>query len=170
MSPVYLHLLVNQFPVAATVMGVAMLAYAVARGNEGLTRTSLGLFVAAALAATGTFVTGRRAAGGLDGMPGVSRALIDQHHALARIATLALAALAAASVVALAASRGRRLPRRVAVFLLVLSLGPAVALVWTATRGGRIRHPELRPGVEAPSGAGRRVPAAHAEEVGVYEP
>jgi len=170
MSPVYLHMLVNQFPVAATVMGVAMLAYAVARGNESLSRTSLGLFVAAAVAAVGTFVTGRRAAGGLGGVPDVSGALIDQHHALARIATLALIVLGAASVVALAASRGRTLPRRVAFLLLLGSLAPAVALVGTATRGGRIRHPELRPGVESPSAAARRPLAAHAEEVGAYEP
>jgi len=58
----------------------------------------------------------------------------------------------------------------VALLLLAASLAPAVALVRTATRGGRIRHPELRPGVKAPAGAVRRVPAAHADEVGAYDP
>jgi hypothetical protein len=127
------------------------------------------MFVVAALAGIATFFTGKRAAGGVAGAPEVPGALIDQHHAVARIATLALFALGAASVLTLAASRGRRLPRRVAILLLVVSLAPAVALVWTATRGGRIRHPELRPGAEAPS-VTVRAPAAHAEEVGAYEP
>jgi hypothetical protein len=124
------------------------------------------MFVLAAVASVATFFTGKRAAGG----PGETApaALIDQHHALARLATLALLALGAASVVALAASRRRKLPRRVAFLLLVASLAPAVALVWTVTRGGRIRHPELRPRVEAPAGTGRRVPAAHADEAGAY--
>jgi uncharacterized membrane protein len=168
MSPIYLHLLVNQLPVAITVLGVALLAWAVVRGDESRTRTSLAMFVFAAVLSVATFFTGKRAAGGLEGA--VPAALIDQHHAMARLATLALLGLGAASLVALTASRGRKLPRRVALLLLVASLAPAVALVWTATRGGRIRHPELRPGVEAPAGTGRRVPAAHAEEVGVYEP
>jgi len=49
-SPIYLHLLVNQLPVAVTVLGVALLAYAVVRGDESRTRTSLALFVFAAVA------------------------------------------------------------------------------------------------------------------------
>lgn len=165
MSPIYVHLLVNQTPVAATVFGVAMLAYAVARGRESLERTSLGMFVFAALAAVATFVTGKRAEGGVDEVGSVPAVLIDQHHALARLATLSVVALGAASLAILLSTRRRRLPRRLAALLLVASLAPAAALVWTATRGGRIRHPEIRPNAQV-----RRTATAHADEVGVYEP
>jgi uncharacterized membrane protein len=168
MSPVYLHLLVNPFPVTVTVIGVAMLAYAVARGNESLMRTGLALFFLAALLAMAAFVTGARAGGVLQEMPGASGRSIDRHHALARITTLALVVLGAASMVALAAFRRGRLPRRVAILILAAALAPAAALVWTAGRGGRIRRPELRPA--APSADRPRAPAAHAEEIGIYEP
>lgn len=161
MSPIYVHLLVNQTPVAATVFGVAMLAYAVARGRESLERTSLGMFVFAALAAVATFVTGKRAEGGVDEVGSVPAVLIDQHHALARLATLSVVALGAASLAILLSTRRRRL----AALLLVASLAPAAALVWTATRGGRIRHPEIRPNAQV-----HRTATAHADEVGAYEP
>lgn len=165
MSPIDLHLLVNPFPVAVTVIGVGMLAYAVARGQESLMRTGLGLFLLAALAAVAAFATGTVARSGLEGIPGTSGPLIDRHHAVARIATLALVGLGAASMVALATFRRGRLPRRVGIVILAASLAPAAALVWTAGRGERIRRPPPPPAATRPY-----APGAQAEEVGSYEP
>jgi hypothetical protein len=156
MSPVDVHLLMNQLPLAGTALGAFVLAWGVARHDEGLDRTSLVIFVVAAAATGVAFLTGERAEAGVTG---VSYALIDRHHHLARIATLSLGLLGAASLLTLAGFRRRALPRRLPVLLLAMALVPMGALVWTVNRGAQIRPPE-----EMPAAAPR------AEEVGVYEP
>ncbi|MFL5381825.1 MAG: hypothetical protein ACJ8GN_04855 [Longimicrobiaceae bacterium] len=156
MSPVHLHLLMNQLPVAGTALGVFILARGVARHDEALDRASLVIFVVAAAATGLAFLTGERAEAG---MTGVSGALIDRHHHLARLATGALGVLGAASLLTLAAFRRRALPRWLPVLLLAASLVPVGALVWTVNRGAEIRSREEVPAT-----------AVHAEEVGAYEP
>src|SRR4051794_18904226 len=108
MSPVHLHLLMNQLPVAGTALGMFILAWGVARHDEALDRTSLVIFVVAAAATGLAFLTGEHAEAR---MAGVSGALIARHHHLARLATVALGLLGTASLLTLASFRRRPLPR-----------------------------------------------------------
>lgn len=156
MSPEHLHLLMNQLPVAGTALGAFILAWGVLHHDEALDRASLVVFVVAAAATGLAFVTGERAEARVTGVAG---ALIDRHHHLARLSTLSLGLLGAASLLTLAAFRRRALPRRLPVLLLAAALVPLGMLVWTVNRGAQIRSSE-----EVPAAAAR------AEEVGAYEP
>lgn len=146
MSGVHLHLMLNHLPVVGTGMALLLLAYAAARRDDALARVCLAMFVALALAGVAAFLTGEPAEEAVEGMAGVSGALVEAHEDAARVATAALAALGAAALVVLVRFRGRPLPRPLPAAFLLAALLPAAAMAYAATLGGRIRHPEIRDG------------------------
>lgn len=149
MSTVHLHLLLNHVPVIGTVIGLCLLAYAVLRKDEGVARVTLGMFAVLALLAGAVFLTGEPAEEAVEGLAGVSEAIIERHEEAALLSTIALGGLGMLCLGALVSFRRRPLPRIVPVILLAAGLLPAGAMAWTANLGGQIRHSEIRPGASA---------------------
>jgi len=162
MSAVHLHLLLNHLPVIGTVIALCLLAFAALRGDARVGRVSLALLAALAVAAVVTYLTGEPAEESVEGMAGVSEALIEGHEEAALLATIALGVVGAASLAALVLFRRRTLSRGAMLGLLVAGLVPAGALAYTANLGGRIRHPEIRAGATA-AGSERAAAAAAGE-------
>ena len=149
MSTVQLHLLLNHIPVIGTVIGLCLLAYAALRKDEGLARASLGMFAVLALLAGAVFLTGEPAEEAVEGLAGVSEAMVERHEEAALLSTIALGVLGALSLGVLLSFRRRALPRIVPVILFAAGLLPAGAMAGTANLGGQIRHSEIRPGASA---------------------
>lgn len=145
MSAVHLHLLLNHFPVIGVVLGVVLLAVALAKKSVELTQAGLCIFVVVALAAVPTFLTGEPAEEAVAPLPDVSEVLIERHEAAAK---WALAAAVILGVVALAGlGLSRRSPRTgkgIATMCLILSLVVCGLMMRTANLGGQIRHSEIR--------------------------
>ena len=169
MTPVHLHLLLNHLPVVGTILAMLILAYALLRRSAELTRVSLGLFVLLAVAGAVVYLTGEPAEEAVESLAGVSEAGIESHEEAALLATLLLGALGAVALVGLVAFRKRAagIPRGFAALALLLSLGPAAAMGYTANLGGQIRHTEIRSGPaatgEVPGEADARVAAGERE-------
>ena len=112
MNGAYLHLLLNHLPVIGTIFGLLLLLFALLRKSEEVKRVALSVFVLTALAAVPTYLTGEPAEEVAEHLPGVAKALIEQHESAA---LLALSAALATGVVALAglflAWRSKQLPR-----------------------------------------------------------
>ena len=146
MSLTHLHLLLNHFPVIGTIIGIALLGFAVARRNSDLTKTTLGLFAALGVITVIVYFTGEPAEEAIERLPGFSEAITERHEEFALIATIVLASFGALALSALAVFRGKSIPRSVTLFSLVLALASGAVMGYTAMLGGQVRHTEIRAG------------------------
>jgi hypothetical protein len=151
MNWAYIHLMLNHLPVIGSVFGVLLLLFALLRKSEELKRVSFGVFVFTALLALPVYFTGEPASEIVEHLPGVAESLIEEHE---DAALFALLMAGATGIVALAGlilfRRAERLPGRLVGAVLVLSLATSGLMGWTANRGGRIRHTEIRADFTAP--------------------
>jgi uncharacterized membrane protein YeaQ/YmgE (transglycosylase-associated protein family) len=167
MSPVHLHLLLNHLPVIGTIVAILLLGYALLRRSAELVRVSLGMFVLLALTAAVVYLTGEPAEELVEGLPGVSEAILERHEEAALVATILLGSVGAVALGGLLVFRKRvtGIPRGFAALALLLALVPAAAMGYTANLGGQIRHTEIRPaGVADANVAERGAEEARARE------
>jgi hypothetical protein len=147
MSGVHLHLLRNHVPVVGSILGIALLGYALIRRNSEISKLSLALFAVLAAVAIAVFLTGEPAEELVEKLPGFSASITERHEELARLTTIALVGFGTMGLIALAYYRRRLLPRWVAATSFAISLTIGGLLVTTANLGGQIRHSEIRSGV-----------------------
>jgi uncharacterized membrane protein len=160
MNSAHLHLMLTHVPILGSVFGLLLLVIALLKADHSLKPISLWLFVLAGLAAVPTYWSGRPASAVLlKVMPGMSMDPGDQH------AEIAMVALVAASVLGLIAllgltiyRRGVRAPGWFTALTFLLAVLTCGLMIWTASLGGNIRHPEIKP--QAARGS-RRPFAAH---------
>ena len=155
MDSTHLHLLLNHFPIIGTIIGSGIMAYGYFTQSESTKKAALWTWVAMALCAIPVFLTGEPAEEMVEGLPGVSEALIGEHEEAAELAIWVMEALGLLSLLALflrfkEASTGK----------LILGITFALSIVTfglmarTGYLGGQIRHTEIR------SGATNNVPPA----------
>ena len=144
MSSIHLHLLLNHVPVIGTVLGVLLLAVAVARRSDELGRIALWLFALLAGTSVLVFLTGEPAEELVEKLSGFSEALTERHEEAALVATVVVGLVGLFSLAVLAIFRKRPLARWATPVALVLSLGAAGAMGYAANLGGQIRHTEIR--------------------------
>ena len=162
MSSIHLHLLLNHVPVIGSVLGVLLLAAALARRSDELGKAALGLFTLLAAASVVVFFTGEPAEELVEKLPGFSEAVTERHEDVALIAVVAMGLTGLFCLVTLAVFRRRPLARWVTPIALVASLGTVGIMGYTANLGGQIRHTELRastavvPGGDADQDEARR--------------
>ncbi len=145
MDAAHIHLLLNHVPVLGTFFGLALLAYALLRRQQDVLKAALGVFVVTGLAAGVVYLTGESAEELVEGMAGITEALIEPHEESALVALVLAGVLGLAALVGLLFFR-RGVPGWLGSAVLVLALVAGGAMAWTANLGGRINHPEIRPG------------------------
>lgn len=152
MNATHLHLILNHIPVLGVVFGLGFLAFALWRRNETVQRIALGLLLIAALFAVPTFLTGEPAEDGVQGLPGISKPLIEQHEKVAGVAlggTLVVGALALGGLIWFRSQR--LMPAWFGLVMLTGALIVSGLMGWTASLGGQVRHTEIRSGAPGPS-------------------
>jgi hypothetical protein len=144
MNLAHVHLLLNHFPVIATVLGLLLLVWGIYRRSPEVRTASFLVFILAALVAIPTFRTGEPAEELIEHMPGVSRDLIHDHEEAAEVTIWIVEVLGVVALAALIWQRKRgATPAWLVLIVLLIALGAAGALGWTANLGGKIRHPEI---------------------------
>jgi len=149
MSTAHWHLVLNHLPVLGVPFGAMLLSAGLFRGSTVLQRAGLFVLVLAGLAAGTAYLTGEPAEHALERLgPAGSRpeSLIEAHEEAALIATVTAGLLAMAAGAALWRLLRGTVGRRWMAGVLTLALVASLALGWVATLGGRISHPEIRPG------------------------
>jgi multisubunit Na+/H+ antiporter MnhB subunit len=149
----HLHLYLNHGPAFAIAFGVLVLLYGLARRNCEVVKASFLLFVLAALICVPVYLTGDSAEhavkGGVPDVPDDS--LIKPHE---DAALFGLIFVSVTGVVALVAFyllfRKKECPAMLTISVLILALFSLVVLIHTGDLGGKINHPELRPGYVMP--------------------
>lgn len=145
MNSAYPHLLLNHVPVLGVLLGLVVLAAAMWRRHDLLGRLALTLFVASALAAIPTYLSGEPAEHVVErAVPGVE-AWIEPHEDAATVSLALVELLGVLSLAALWMSRREpAVPGALVVLTLAVAVAAAGSLAWTADLGGQIRHSEIR--------------------------
>jgi hypothetical protein len=150
MSLAHVHLMLNHVPILGVIFGIVILVYARVRNNRDIMVVGLGMFVIAAVLTIPVYLTGDPAAEDIRGMPFFSKALVDEHEDAAMWAFIWVGALGLAALYGLTfAMRDKKPPKWLPVLVMILSLMSIATFIRTAQLGGRIGHPELRPGFPA---------------------
>jgi uncharacterized membrane protein len=153
MSTMHVHLLLNHFPTVGFVLTLGLFLAGIVARSDHLKRASLVAFIAIALIAIPTYVTGNAAAeklciaqpNGPCADPSISRPLIERHEGAALLSLLAMMMTAAAAWLGLWEYRRlQRLLNWTIVFIALLSLLALGLVARAANIGGEIRHPEVR--------------------------
>ncbi|HTS81170.1 MAG TPA: hypothetical protein VMH40_11270 [Myxococcaceae bacterium] len=148
----HLHITINHVPVVLLPTALVFFAVATWRKSEPLLRAGIVVAWVAALFTIASYSTGDPAADLVMAVDPAQKTVLDP--LVGEHDTAAGFALASALVVAAAGIWGWRrkgLGREVILPLLILSLWSTAVLFRTAQLGGRIRHPEARPGFVAPA-------------------
>lgn len=145
MDSVQIHLLLNHFPVIGMILGFFLFLLAIRKRSGDLIKASLGGFVLLALLTVPTYVSGGRAAEGVEHLSGVSEAIIDQHEDAAAVALIGIGILGIMSLTGLLMFRQHgHFPAWFMIMTLALSLATAGMMAYTGSLGGKVRHTELR--------------------------
>jgi uncharacterized membrane protein len=154
MDATHLHLLLNHFPIIGSLLGVGVMAYGYLTSSEQVKKTALWTWAAMAAIAIPVFLTGEPAEESVEGIAGVSEALIEEHEEAATVAIWLMEALGLLSLVTLVMGWGKdALSKPLVLVATVLSLVTFGAMARTGYLGGQIRHSEIRSGVAANTNA-----------------
>lgn len=149
MDSAHLHLILNHFPIIGTMIGTGIMAYGYFTQSEATKKAALWTWVAMALVAIPVFLTGEPAEESVEGLAGISEAIIEQHEEAAALAIWVMEALGLLSLATLLFGHGKKTMISIAFALSLVTFG---TMAYTGYLGGQIRHTEIRSGATA-SGA-----------------
>lgn len=153
MDSTHLHLLLNHFPIIGTIIGSGIMAYGYFTQSEPTKKAALLTWVTMALCAIPVFLTGEPAEEMVEGLPGVSEALIGEHEEAAELAIWVMEALGLLSLLALFLKfKQESTGKMIMGITFALSMITFGLMARTGYLGGQIRHSEIR------SGANNSVP------------
>lgn len=138
-----MHLMLNHFPIIGTILGTGVMVYGYFTRSEATQRAALLTWFLMALAAIPVFLTGEPAEESVEGLAGVSEALIEQHEAAAELALWFMEALGVLSLAAFFLQTNKKILTGLAFVLSLVTFG---LMARTGYLGGQIRHTEIRSG------------------------
>ena len=141
---VHIHLLLNNFPIIGTIIGVGLFLIALLWKSEDLERAALVIFLAMALIALPTFMTGNAAQDAIKYLPGVSAGLLAAHQNAALLALVFMEITGAVAWFGLwEYRRNSKLGSVTLGVVLILSLITIGMMGNAGSLGGKIRHEEI---------------------------
>src|SRR5688572_22131854 len=145
MSWAHVHLALNHVPVVGILVGLLVLGFGIFRRSRELTRSSFWLLAGLALITVFVYLTGEPAEELVEGLPGISEPLIEQHEEAALVTTVGTTILGLAAMIGLLRERGGRSAGGwYSKSVLLLAFVVTALLGWTANSGGQIRAYEIR--------------------------
>jgi uncharacterized membrane protein len=141
----HLHLLLNHFPTVGMILGLAIFLTALLWNSDHLKRTSLSVFLAIAIIAMPTYMTGNAAQAILAKNPAASLPLIAAHQSWALLAFAVISLNGLLSWIGLWQYRRQGQPASWVMPGVLLCAAVSFGLMAVAANlGGDIMHPEVR--------------------------
>lgn len=153
MTATEIHLALNHVPVLGTLIGIIILAIGLIKSNKTLNITALSILLIAGLAAIPVDKSGENAEHVVEEYPGVSHDQIHEHEELAESVMpicLVMALLSAIAIYFQVKSHPRA--KIATISVLIIALCNFILIANVANEGGKIRRPDLRNEIAAPSG------------------
>lgn len=149
MDAAHIHLLLNHVPVLGAVFGSLVLGYGLLRRSEDVVTAGYWLLVLVGVSSVLVYLTGEPAEELVEGLAGVSEAMLERHEEAALWATVAGGVVAVAAALGLVLRKWAAVGRRFAAGVLAAALALCGVMGWTANLGGQVRHAEIRPDAAA---------------------
>jgi hypothetical protein len=141
----HVHLLLNHIPILGSIFVTVLFLVALLYHNVFLQKVSLWFLVGIALVTAATYVTGDDTARAVQGLPGVSEAMIRSHELFAK---LGLATMFVTGIIALGGalfySRKPLISRFFLAMMLIVLLINSGLFSYIGLLGGQILHAEIR--------------------------
>ncbi len=147
MSLEHLHLFLNHIPVVGIPIALVSLLYAKRKNNEQMMSATFVFLFVIGVCALVTYLTGEPAEKAIDGIPGITEALIHPHEEAGELGLVATGISVALAVLAMVVNRAEKWARYrnlILNSLLVVLFLNATVLARVAYLGGQIRHSEIR--------------------------
>ncbi len=160
MDLTHLHLLLNHFPIIGTIIGIALMAYALFSKQKVLQNAALTIWVVMTLFTLPVMKTGEEAEETVENISGINKASIHEHEEAAELALWIMIALGVVSLGGLLLqNRDSNKASLLTKFAFGISLVVFIAMARTGYLGGLIRHTELLNTAGTPAAAeGRSAP------------
>ena len=146
----HLHLILNHVPIIGLAFATLLLLYSLVRKSTEIARASFMMYVLVALATIAVYLSGHGAHEIIENLPDVSKPMIEMHEDAALVSLTAMLIVGLAALAALIFVRSKPISRKLAMLVLALSVLAGASVVYTGSLGGKIHHPELRPGFVVP--------------------
>lgn len=146
MNFVHLHLVLTHFPPVLSLECVvaAAAAQVVRSRRRELVRLALFLMIATCAMMPAIYFAGVRTADAIGKVDGIQQEAIAPHQQAALIALcVSIATIIIAAVLLIVERRQAGLSFLLRMLVLLLTVGLAATIGWTASRGGAIHHPEV---------------------------
>lgn len=145
MNPTHVHLFLNHAPFFAVLFGLYFLTMGIWKKSVGMKLSAVTLFTIGAVIVIPVFLTGESAEHAVEGLPGVTEAVVETHEESATLAMYSMMTLGLLSVTTMVVfSRRHKIPAPLFAAICVLALTSAGLIGRTAYLGGQIRHTEIR--------------------------
>jgi uncharacterized membrane protein len=145
MNAAQIHLALNHFPVAATMLAFGILLWGFFTKKDQIKVVGIALAIISALSTVIVFQTGEGAEEIVEHKPLVTEHFIHQHEEAAEAAMIAIelsAVLGIAWLVMFSFKKDHR--EKIFALMLIGSLASSVLIANAAHKGGQIRHDEIR--------------------------
>jgi hypothetical protein len=142
----HLHLMMNHVPVLGVMFAFVVAAGGAIARSRAVVGVGLTMLVVSGLVAIPVYLTGESAEDLVEGLPGVSEALIDQHESAAAISLTLICVSGSLALLTLLFSRMSKqvIPGALFGVTMLLTLVTGASIANTANLGGQIRHTEIR--------------------------
>lgn len=145
MEPTHVHLLLNHYPIFATIIGFAILLFGVIKNNSTARIISYSVFVTAALVSIIVFLSGDGAEHAIEKLIPSSEQYIDAHEDAAIFALWIAIGLGLVSVIAIYTSiKNILIEKKIGIAILIASIISIAFFAYVGSLGGKIVHTELR--------------------------
>lgn len=147
MSLEHLHLFLNHIPVVGVPITLLSIFYAKRKNNEQMLGASFWFLFFIGACALVTYLTGEPAEKAVDGIPGITEALIHPHEEAGEVGLVATGISVALGIAAMLSARKEKWAKfrpLILNALLVVLLWNSTVLGRVAYLGGQIRHSEIR--------------------------
>lgn len=145
MNEAYLHLLLNHFPIVATLIAAVLLIAGLLAKNNGIIKSALIIMVFSALFTVPVFLTGEGAEEAVEHIEGVTHDSIEEHEEMGEKAAWVMYAMGALALLsAILIRKKHALARLITIVTLLLSFAAFGMMMRTGLSGGHIRHTEIQ--------------------------
>lgn len=146
MNSLHVHLFINHLPIAGTILGALVLAFALGSKSKHTEMAAYMVFILSAIGTVISYLTGEAAEHAVKQMTGIVKSTIERHedfsiYALSGLILLGILSLA--GIIVLRTKRQSKPAGGMAVIIFVLSIICFSLIARTAYLGGQIRHTEL---------------------------
>lgn len=141
----HMHLVLNHFPVAGLFFCLFVIGFGFLKNSDEVKVLALWSFTAIAILTLGAYFTGESAEELVEHMPGVVKAMIEDHEEAGIVALIFIELIGVLSLAGLVLHRKNKiLNANLLKAICALSVIAAVLTGYTANLGGQIRHTEIR--------------------------